>query len=69
MFQREHLTPSSAIAAQTRNSLPSLCIRTDVVEDIHPRVLLYGEDQPLSFLYVERTRVFDLDFWHLPSIL
>jgi hypothetical protein len=38
-----------------------LRFRTDVVQDVHPGVLLYGEDQPFALLYVEHTRVFDLD--------
>jgi mannose-6-phosphate isomerase len=41
-----------------------LQFRTDVVQDVHPRVLLDSEDQPLAFLHVERTGVFDLDPWH-----
>jgi hypothetical protein len=34
------------------------------VQDVHPGVLFYGEDQPLAFLHVERTSVFYFDPGH-----
>ena len=34
------------------------------MQDVHPGVLLYREDQPLALLHVERPHTFDLDSRH-----
>jgi hypothetical protein len=55
---------SSVSIALKHNSISFLRFRTDVVQDVHPGVLFYGEDQPLAFLHVERTSVFYFDPGH-----
>jgi hypothetical protein len=50
--------------ALKQNSLSFLRFRTDVVQDVHPGVLLDGEHEALAFLHVERAGVFDLDPGH-----
>jgi mannose-6-phosphate isomerase len=40
-------------------------LRTDVVQYVHPSVLLDHQDQPLPLFHVERSYIFDLESWHV----